>query len=137
MKRIVLPVVLLFLVVFMAACGSSEETAVPEPVVIDVTGTDSFLFEPANLTVQSGQAVTLNFENAGALQHSWVLVPTRVEAVEATEEDAVQGISSGLVDGGEANTITFVAPAAGTYQIVCTVAGHAAGGMVGELSVTP
>lgn len=136
MKRLLLPALLLIFSVVMVACGGTEETAAPEPVNISVRGTDAFIFDPADITVQSGQDVVLTFENAGALEHSWVLVPTRVEAVEATEEDAIRGISTGLVDGGESNTITFAAPAAGTYQIVCTVAGHAAGGMVGELTVT-
>lgn len=137
MKRIFLPAILLVLSLVMVACGGGEETAVPEPITVNVIGSDSFVFEPAALTVKSGQEVVLSFDNEGALQHSWVLVPTRVDALEATNEDAVQGISTGLVDGGEANTITFVAPTAGTYQIVCTVAGHAAGGMVGELIVEP
>jgi plastocyanin len=119
----------------MVACGGSEEAAVVEPVSINVSGNDSFVFDPATVTVKTGQEVTLNFDNEGALQHSWVLVRNSTEAVEATDEDAVQGITTGPVESGETNSITFVAPAAGTYQIVCTIAGHAVGGMVGELIV--
>ncbi len=137
MKRLFFPAVLLILSILMVACGGSEETAVPEPVSITITGTDTFVFDPASLTLQEGQEVNLTFENGGALEHSWVLVSNRIDPVEATADDAVRGISTGTVDGGETNTIRFVAPAAGTYQIVCTIAGHAAGGMVGELTVEP
>jgi uncharacterized cupredoxin-like copper-binding protein len=136
MKRLLLPALLLLLSVVMVACGGSEETAVPEPVTINVSGTDLFMFDPTELTLEAGQEVNLVFENEGVLEHSWVIVPSSIEAAEATDDDAVRGISTGLVAGGETNTITFAAPAAGTYQIVCTVAGHAAGGMVGELTVT-
>jgi nitrite reductase (NO-forming) len=43
---------------------------------------------------------------------------------------------SGVLPAGDSNTFTFTAPAAGTYQIVCTVPGHALGGMVGDFTVT-
>jgi uncharacterized cupredoxin-like copper-binding protein len=43
---------------------------------------------------------------------------------------------SGVLPAGDTNTFTFTAPAAGTYQYVCTVAGHAPAGMVGTFTVT-
>jgi plastocyanin len=135
MKRLFLPVVLLIFSLVMVACGGSEETAVAEPVSISVSGSDSFVFDPATVTVKTGQEVTLRFENEGALQHSWVLIRNTTEADGATDADAVQGITTGPVESGETSSLTFIAPAAGTYQIVCTIVGHATGGMVGELIV--
>ena len=122
----------------MAACGGgapAEETV--ETVTLDVIGDDSFNFEPANYTVPAGAEVTVNFENVGTLEHSWVLVSERVEPTEATAEDALAGASSGTIAGGESTTFTFAAPPAGEYTVVCTIPGHAAGGMVTSLTSTP
>ena len=38
-------------------------------------------------------------------------------------------------EAGEAITITFTAPAAGTYQVICKVPGHFSAGMEGLLTV--
>jgi uncharacterized cupredoxin-like copper-binding protein len=37
------------------------------------------------------------------------------------------------VDAGDTKTLTFTAPAAGTYQVICAIEGHFDGGMEGEL----
>jgi azurin len=101
---------------------------------------ESLAFEPTTLTVSAGQEVTINFANGSAVQqHNWVLV-SGDESVAA--QIAADGITAGpgaeylpadrsniiaataLADGGETVSVSFTAPAAGTYRYICTVPGH-------------
>ena len=120
----------------LAACGGGSSNE-PEQVSVTVKGQDSFRYEPDTLTVPSGAQVSLTLENTGVLEHSWVLIPNTVEPEAADETDALGGASTGVVPGGASNTIVFNAPPVGTYTFVCTVPGHAAGGKIGTLTVTP
>ncbi len=126
---------LLLVTIAIVACGGGEP---PSPPSIDLSfqGSDDFQFTPPDVTVEAGSIVNVTFENSGVLEHSWVLVSDRVNVEEATEEDALGGASTGIIPTGETSTISFSAPPAGTYQIVCAVPGHAVGGMVGTFTVT-
>jgi azurin len=132
----------------LAACGGgAAATTVPAAgaaATIDIgTKGDELAFDKAALEATAGSKVTLNFKNnsnPGAnLLHNWVLVkPGTDQGVEA------DGIAAGeannylkpnddrviahtkLIKGGESETITFDAPAAGAYPFVCTFPGHAA-----------
>jgi len=136
MKRLLVPVVCLAITLLLAACGGGAAGG-PEPISLTVAGFDDFRFEPADVTATEGAEVTINFENEGVLEHSWVLVGSSVDPLTATLEDALAGATSGIVPAGESETFTFTAPPAGNYTVVCTVPGHAAGGMVGTLMVNP
>lgn len=138
-KRIITLFILALVALIAAACGgggASEEAAdAPQLIRESVIAKDSFDYEPGSMTVPEGANVTIELVNEGALEHSWVLMTDDVDAETATEEDALDGITSGSVAGGESERFSFEAPAAGTYQFVCTVPGHAAGGMVGTFTV--
>ena len=124
----------------LAACGGGGgggETTAPESVSLSFNGLDTFAYDPASASVPSGAAVTVNFTNAGALEHDWMLVAEGADVNALTAANAVvPEAHSGVIAAGQSNTFTFTAPAAGTYQIVCTVAGHAPAGMIGTLTVT-
>lgn len=94
-----------------------EETA-PAATSVNVVGTD-FSFAPSSLTFTSGQTVTLTFQNNGGAPHNLV--------VEGTD------IKTATIGGGESTTLTFTAPATGTYTFYCGVGGHRDAGMVGTL----
>ncbi|MEM7335762.1 MAG: plastocyanin/azurin family copper-binding protein [Chloroflexota bacterium] len=126
---------LLIVTIAVAACGGGEPPA-PPSVDLSFQGSDDFKFTPADATVEAGATVNVTFENTGVLEHSWVLVSDRVNVEDATEEDALGGASTGIIATGETSTISFTAPPAGNYQIVCAVPGHATGGMVGTFTVT-
>jgi len=80
-------------------------------------------FSPGTITVRSGQAVVVNFVNADlSVAHD---VAFRVPG-------ATPG---GQCTGPCSYTLSFTAPAAGTYQFVCIL--HESSGMTGTLSVTP
>jgi plastocyanin len=131
MKRLTLVIVVLLTGLMLAACGGDTAPSGPAPVTIDVAGYDEFRFDPNSITVDAGAEVTINFQNAGALEHNWLLVSQAVDVASATEADAIAGANTGIVGSGQSTSITFTAPPAGTYTMVCTVPGHAVGGMVG------
>jgi uncharacterized cupredoxin-like copper-binding protein len=136
-KKLAVLLVVLVAGLVLAACGGGGGEAAPEPVSLTFSGFDEFRYDPETSSVQSGAPVTVNFNNEGVLEHDWLLVPTGADVNTVTAEDAVDPAAhSGVIAAGATNTFTFTAPAAGTYQYVCTVPGHAPAGMVGTLTVT-
>jgi putative membrane protein len=102
----------------LAACGGGG----PPPLTVAVTGQD-IKFEPTSFTAQVGQAVTVNFENAGALEHSFLIDELNVK---------IEGVLA-----GESGSATFTPSNAGTFTYYCNVTGHREAGMVGTLTVSP
>lgn len=101
---------------------------------------ENLAFDKTTLTATAGQQVTVNFQNTSAAQqHNWVLVSGGEDVASAV---ANAGLTAGpeanylpadqsqvigatpLANGGETTSITFTAPAAGTYLYICTVPGH-------------
>ena len=138
-KKIVVLLAVLAMALLMAACGGGgTETTAPEPVSLSFAGLDEFRYDPESASVPTGAQVTVNFANEGAAEHHWMLVAEGTDVNTLTAENALMPEAhSGVLPAGQSNTFSFTAPAAGTYQIVCTVAGHAPAGMVGTLTVTP
>ena len=141
-KKIFVLLAVLAMSLLMAACGgggdNSGETTAPEPVTLSFAGLDEFRYDPESAAVPAGAEVSVNFANEGALEHDWMLVAEGTDVNTLTAENALMPEAhSGVLPAGQSNTFSFTAPAAGTYQIVCTVAGHAPAGMVGTLTVTP
>jgi plastocyanin len=132
MKRWTILLTGLLLALLLAACGGGR----PQPVSLNSDGNDSFQFIPASATAPEGAEVTVTFNNVGVLEHTWTLIPQGIDPLIASEADRLGNAGSGIVAGGQSSTFTFTAPAAGTYTIVCTIPGHAAGGMVGTFTVT-
>ena len=104
---------------------------------IGVVG-DTLQFDKSTLSVDSGSEVVMVFKNVSSVnQHNWVLVKAGTK-----DEVATGGMTagsgndwiptgddriiahSGLLDAGTSEEIRFTAPAAGTYQFVCTFPGH-------------
>lgn len=138
MKRITLIIILAAVAFLAAACGGGNadgDDSGPALVRQTITAYDSFEYDPPSMTVPEGANVTIELVNEGSLEHSWVLVADDIDPAEATEENAINGATSGNIAGGESGRFSFEAPAAGSYQFVCTVPGHAVGGMVGPFTV--
>ncbi len=106
-------------------------------LTIDVAG-EALQFSSASLSATAGTEVVVTFNNSSSVNsHNWALV-------EAGTKDAVatDGLAAGqdnnwlpvndsrvigatiLLGPGESADATFTAPAAGTYQFVCTFPGH-------------
>jgi uncharacterized cupredoxin-like copper-binding protein len=113
--------------------GASVVTTVAPaaPAGLTVAMTE-FAFEPDALAVQVGATVTLDLENVGGIEHNFVIMSTPIE----NESDylAVNAFFERTLAPGESATVTFTAPAAGTYQVICSISGHFTAGMVGELT---
>jgi Cu+-exporting ATPase len=80
-------------------------------------------FEPADVRVRTGEFVVISFTNTDPVFHDW-------------EVEGVANVDAGARPG-QTQRIRFLAPAAGTYRIICSVEGHADAGMVGTLVITP
>lgn len=87
---------------------------------------DPFRFEPARLELQAGVATRIELENAGATQHALVV---------RTPGGGRDWIHL-HVGPGETQGATYRLDEIGTYPVVCTIPGHAEGGMIGELVVS-
>ena len=122
--------------------AKDTEAAPSEPsgdagLEISVPG-DGLDFDKSTLSAAAGSEVVIVFKNASSvLQHNWVLVKGG-----AKDEVATAGLPAGpgndyvppgderviaqskLLDAGASEEIRFTAPAAGTYQFVCTFPGH-------------
>ena len=130
-----------------AAEDSTVATEPEKPVVAETTGPvnlqvgvegDQLKFSSAGYTTSAGSEVILTFANVSSFnQHNWVVV------VDGTKDAvAAAGIGAGpdndyvlpgdarviahtkLLAAGETGEVRFTAPAAGTYQFVCTFPGH-------------
>ena len=106
----------------LGACGSPPP-APASAVSLNVTASDSFKYDPAVLTAKVGQTVTVNLQNKGNLDHSFVI-------------DEL-GVKLETVKAGTTQPVTFTPGTAGTYTYYCDVPGHKAAGMTGTLTVTP
>lgn len=135
----VMPILVLAL---LAGCASPETSTTSEAmehehpdaphhmadlqITVEATGTNPVnpAFSPATFSAMTGQNVTLTFTNSDTLptgRHDLV-----IDNVTATD----------VIGQGESMTVTFVAPAPGTYTFYCSVPGHRANGMEGTFTVT-
>jgi len=115
----------------LAACSAGDAPSAD----LKVEFTD-FTFNPNAFTIPAGQEIqeiTLVAANASAVMHEFVIMKL----------GATVGDDFGDEDEGniyweievESKTVTFTAPEAGEYQIVCGTKGHFVAGMVGSLTV--
>ena len=135
----------------LAACGGGggggTGGAASTDLNVSITG-ETLKFDQATLSAKAGAPVKVTLKNGSTVQkHTWVLVKGGDDVAQKVDEAAVANagaITAGgdvvaatkLVDGGGTDTVSFTAPAAGTYTFICTVPGHYAGGMKGTFTAT-
>jgi len=112
-----------------------------EAVNLTLSGDDTMKFNKAEFKVKAGQKVNLTFKNVGKLAkkvmgHNFILLKKGTDipkfaalAMKAKDNDYIpsedQIIAHTKVLGpGESTTITFTAPAKGTYDYICSFPGH-------------
>lgn len=120
----------------LMACSDSDDGG---STSIDATMTD-FTFSPDVWSVAAGEEITIDLANNGSVEHEWVILQDGVQiASEAdlpeTEEELLSNFVfwEDEVEPGESKTLTFTAPTAGTYQVICSIETHFNVGMEGEL----
>ena len=131
-----------------AALAAAPSEPAARAIEIATLGSQWQFDRPA-LAATAGERIALTFANGSKERHNWVLVRGGdAAAARVSEAGAQAGVRSdylpadradiiaatGLVHGG-AVTITFTAPAAGSYTYLCTVPGHYETGMAGTLAV--
>lgn len=156
----------------LVACGGSEDqqdsstadASSTSADTIEVTMTD-FAYEPSRITVPAGQTVTLQFTNAGAVEHYFVVGDTVASDNDGFEQNLFRGVSIEKTKQSEGDeeeehqeeeghenefelppggsgSMTFTLPPskAGTYTIACFETtgneAHYRMGMQGTLTVT-
>jgi uncharacterized cupredoxin-like copper-binding protein len=133
--RRVLALTVLGLIIVLSGCGGGAATE------IDATMKD-FGFDPTSWEIAAGETITINLQNDGAVEHEWVLLRPGVNIsseadLPATEEELLADFVywEDEVESGDSKTLTFAAPAAGEYQIICAIESHFDAGMKGTLTV--
>lgn len=108
-----------------ASPESTPEETQATPVEAGQSGTvavsmHEFAFEPNQITIPANTAVQATFTNTGQLPHNFTC-------------DGL-GLKTQDVAPGNSESLTINA-AAGTYDFICSIPGHADAGMVGKLTV--
>lgn len=134
--------------------GETEAAPAGEAdVTLTLNADDMMKFDKTELKVKAGQTVELVLNHVGkmgkdVMGHNFVLLQQGVDiadfgskALSAKDNDYIPESESAniiahtkLLAGGESDTITFTAPAAGTYPFLCSFPGHY-GVMQGEFIV--
>ena len=143
-----------------AATAIPAPTATPAPTVMPArpifnvsigTNGGEWQFDRETLDIPAGQEIALTFNNgAKTTLHNWVLVRgDEYAAIEVNKAGETAGVAagyipddarivartSGLLKGGQTETVTFTAPPAGTYIYLCSFPGHFEEGMRGVLTI--
>ncbi len=131
--------VLLIGALHLAACGGSDDGGATDGGDAGVTAFSveaaEFTFKPDTWRVAADENVTITLDNAGTLEHNWVILTegTKISSEAEISEDAFL-FDFGSVNAGDSASKTFNVPG-GTYQVICTISGHFGAGMEGSLSV--
>jgi plastocyanin len=110
----------LMLALALAACAGGGNGS--EAQDLTVRGLDSFQFDPATLSGTVGEAMNVTLQNAGVLEHNFVI----------DEFD----VHLGPIPGGQSSSGSFTPSTAGSFTYYCDVPGHREAGMTGTLTVT-
>ncbi|MEM1258242.1 MAG: azurin [Bacteroidota bacterium] len=108
---------------------------------IALSSNDLMQFDKTELKVKAGKPVTLTLRHTGKMDkmvmgHNFVLLKTGTDmgtfaakaAIARDTEYIPEGdetiVHTSLIGGGESTSITFDAPAPGTYDFLCSFPGH-------------
>jgi len=120
---------------------------------VQIHASDQMKFDVTSIEAAPGEKITVTLTNAGtlpkaAMAHNFVLLKAGTD-VSAFAAAAMTHQENGyippamadkviaatkMLGPGESDTITFTAPAAGTYDYICSFPGHALAGMRGTLT---
>jgi uncharacterized cupredoxin-like copper-binding protein len=131
MNRYPLLLVAAFLVLVAVPVAQAQPTRAAATVTVTEGKPTEFRFTLSVKSVPHG-AVTFKVTNKGALGHDFKVCTAPVKTAAAT---ACAGKGTGVLTSGS-STLKITFKKAGTYEYLCSVPGHAAGGMKGLLKVT-
>lgn len=105
--------------------GHNEPVNVPPDAQRHQVESTEFAFEPAELTIEAGRSVAVTLTNAGEVEHEWELI--------GDDGSAIAHAHAGV---GDEATVVFTLDEPGTYEVRCTIPGHAEEGMIGKVTAT-
>jgi uncharacterized cupredoxin-like copper-binding protein len=119
----------------IAACGGDDSPDTGDAATDWAISMVEFEFDPAEPTVPAGEEITLVLENAGSVEHNWVLLAADVRLEDEADLTDDMVLFEQAVDPGQSVTTTFTAAGRGIYQVICSIPGHFTAGMEGRLTV--
>ena len=125
--------------------NNSDKSVNEDVVELTIEGNDQMQFNLDEMKVKAGSTVKLTLKHVGEMTkqqrgHNWVLLKQGTDIMEfgqksasAADNDYIPESETDKVitntktlGGGEETTITFEAPAKGTYDFICSFPGHVA-----------
>ena len=138
--------IIIALTLTLASCGSETKntnaaTAVTSKATLVLLSDDQMKYDKKILMAEEGQEVTLTLTHTGkmpktAMGHNWILLKQGTDipafanlASVATESDYIPESDAIIahtktIGGGENTSVTFIAPAKGSYEYICSFPGH-------------
>lgn len=116
----------------VAATAQARPTRAAATIAVTEGKPSEFGFKLSTKTVAHG-TVTFTITNGGAIPHTFKLCTAPVKTAAA---NTCAGKTTPQMNPGAKATLKVTIAKAGTYEYLCTIAGHAAGGMKGLLKVT-
>lgn len=126
--RMLFIIAMLGMMFVVVACGGSDQQAQPE-VDESFEGKtihirmNEYAFEPAVIELEQGEPVQLVVTNEGRIVHDMVIV------------DGQNEVRTPMLGAGESHTLVFTPSSSGRLETYCSVPGHKALGMIGEVQV--
>jgi uncharacterized cupredoxin-like copper-binding protein len=112
-----------------AAVASAQRTATT--VTVTAGKPSEFGFKLSTKSVKHGP-VTFKVTNGGAIPHTFKVC----SSPKGGTANSCKGKGTPTISPGSSATLSVTFSSAGSYEYLCTVPGHAAGGMKGVLKVT-
>ena len=138
----------------LASVFASPALRAADEKTVQIQANDQMKYDVTSIDAAPGQKVTVTLTDVGtlpkaAMAHNFVLLKAGADVsafVAAAMTHQAEGymppelageviVASKLLGPGESDTVSFIAPAAGTYDYICTFPGHALVGMRGKLNV--
>ncbi len=111
--------------------GVASAAAKATNVTVTAGKPSEFKFTLSVKSVKHG-AVTFKITNKGNVPHTFKIC----SSAKGGTANACQGTVSKMISPAASTTLKYTFKTAGTYEYLCTVPGHAAAGMKGQLKVT-
>jgi len=110
----------------VAAAGNRAST-----VTVTAGKPSEFRFQLSTKSVDHGP-VTFKIKDGGQIPHDFEICAS----AKGGTANACEGKTTKMLSPGASTTLTYTFKTRGTYEYLCTVPGHAASGMKGDLKVT-
>jgi azurin len=143
-----------FCLALTAAISAPPASRADDGKKVEIKATDMMKYDVTSIDATPGEKITVTLTNTGtlpkvAMAHNFVLLKAGTDVTAFASAAMIHAdngyiapeladkviVASKMLGPGETDTVTFTAPAAGTYDYICTFPGHAQAGMRGTLNV--